>query len=418
MRKSSLFAGLCLAFVCLAAQAQDPPWLAEMPSIERVLADTQGKNPLDTKARQAAAFVQLRRSIEDLAERRRVTGFLPEETRLMSMYWDGYSRVEGEAKALAGPADGTFDSPWAKWLAAEGRYERDPAVRAEVLTRYLSAETRTRLNITNAETAARVRESNREMYKGLGVEQSFWDEMDPEERESALGFALLMVLMLGVLMIRELRRFGLVSTTPPIMQAGFRRYSLAHATGIVTGYTKTIETHKTTTTTRHETGQTSTSVSSQSWTHEYFTLKWDGGEHAVHVVNADLDVSNGSLVTAVWGLRKRATTGDYFIFFDRSTQRQLPIIGVLQAALAPTRWLMLPTLLIAMVVSGGTGLWLALLPATNSLLRAFLGLFAGWVLMLAVLGLTARFRAKRFARRDGPPLLEAIEAGEAPALSR
>jgi len=70
------------------------------------------------------------------------------------------------------------------------------------------------------------------------------------------------------------------------------------------------------------------------------------------------------------------------------------------------------------VVSGGTGLWLALLPATNSLLRAFLGLFAGWVLMLAVLGLTARFRAKQFARRDGPPLLEAIEAGEAPALSR
>ncbi len=73
---------------------------------------------------------------------------------------------------------------------------------------------------------------------------------------------------------------------------------------------------------------------------------------------------------------------------------------------------MLPALLAAAFVSSQTGLLLGLLPRTNGALRGFIGLFAGWVLMLLILGLVARYRAKRFARRDGPRLLEAIEAGE------
>lgn len=403
-------AALLLLLASFTAGALEPAWLDEMPSIERVLRDTVGGDPLDTKALQAAAFSHLRKAIEDLGDRRRVSGYLPDEKRLIEAYGGRYFQLQEEAKALTGPPDGTSDSPWARWLAQEGRYERDQAVRAEILTRYLSAETRTRLNVTNAATDARVRESRREIMRGLGHEVSFWDEMEPQEQQQALGFATVMLALFGVLMIREMRTFGLRRSDPMTLQTGFRRYALRIATGIVENYAKWVDTTKTTTVTRHETGQTSTSVSYRSVTHEVFTLRWNGGEHAVHVLNAHLDVANGSLVTAVWGVRPRKDSGDYFIFFDRSTGRRLPIIGALQAAMMPTRWLMLPTLLAAMVVSAATPLWLGLLPRTNPTLRAFLGLFAGWVLMLLILGLVARFRAKRFARRDGPRLLAVIDA--------
>lgn len=405
-------AAILLQFVALSVAALEPAWLNEMPPVERVLADTTGKNPLDTKARQAAAFAQLRKAIEDLGDRRRVSGYLPDEKRLIAMYGERYFGLQNEARALTGPPDGTSDSPWAKWLALEGRYERDPAFRAEVLTRYLSADTRTRLNVTIANTDARVRESKREITRGSGREVGFWDAMEPDEQAATLGFAFVVALVFAVFMVREARLFGLLPSDPMTLQAGFRRYALRQATGMVENYAKWIDTTKTTTTTRYESGQTSTSVSFSSVTHEVFTLRGGGGAHTVHVLNADLDVANGSRVTAVWGLRGKETTGDYLIFFDRSTNRTLPIIRALQAALAPTRWLMLPTLVAAAFVSSQTGLLLGLLPRTNGALRGFIGLFAGWVLMLLILGLVARYRAKRFARRDGPRLSEAIEAGE------
>lgn len=412
VRWRAAIAATSLLLASLPAAALEPAWLDEMPSTERVLADTVGEDPLDTKALQAAAFAHLRKAIEDLGDRRRVTGYLPDEKRLMETYGGQYFQIQEEAKALTGPPDGTSDSPWARWLAQQGRYERDHAVRAEILTRYLSPDTRARLNVTIAESDARVRQSKREMMRGLGHEVSFWDEMEPQEQQQALGFATVMLALFGLLMIRELRTFGLVPADPMTLRAGFGRYALHVATGIVENYSKWVDTTKTTTVTRHESGQTSTSVSYRSVTHEAFTLRWNGGEHSVHVLDADLDVTDGSLVTAVWGVRRRKDSGDYFIFFDRSTNRRLPIIRALQSALAPTRWLMLPTLLAAMVVSAATPLWLGLLPRTNPTLRAFLGLFAGWVLMLLVLGLVARYRAKRFARRDGPRLLAAIEARE------
>ena len=174
-------AALLLLLASFTAGALEPAWLDEMPSIERVLRDTVGGDPLDTKALQAAAFSHLRKAIEDLGDRRRVSGYLPDEKRLIEAYGGRYFQLQEEAKALTGPPDGTSDSPWARWLAQEGRYERDQAVRAEILTRYLSAETRTRLNVTNAATDARVRESKHEIMRGLGHEVSFWDEMEPQE---------------------------------------------------------------------------------------------------------------------------------------------------------------------------------------------------------------------------------------------
>ena len=60
-----------------------PADLTEMPSAERVIADTQGKTELDTKARQVAALTQARKAIEDLGIARIRTGYLPDEQRLI-----------------------------------------------------------------------------------------------------------------------------------------------------------------------------------------------------------------------------------------------------------------------------------------------------------------------------------------------
>jgi hypothetical protein len=49
----------------LAAQALNPPYLREMPSVERVLSDQQAADPAETAARQMGALTQLKKMIED-----------------------------------------------------------------------------------------------------------------------------------------------------------------------------------------------------------------------------------------------------------------------------------------------------------------------------------------------------------------
>jgi hypothetical protein len=41
-----------LAFPSAAVHATDPPWLEQLPSVDKVLADTQGADREDTLARQ------------------------------------------------------------------------------------------------------------------------------------------------------------------------------------------------------------------------------------------------------------------------------------------------------------------------------------------------------------------------------
>jgi hypothetical protein len=403
--------GLFVLLQSFVVLALDPGYLDEMPAVERVLTDTHGDDELDRKARQVAALTQMRKAIEDLGIARMVSGYLPDEQRLIGEYWTGITRLQEEAKVLTGPPAGP-EAPWAKWLALEGRYERDAQFRAETLSRYLSPALRQQLNVTNANTDARVRASNREMLEGLGIETSFWDSMDPQEQQSALGFAVVMGALLILFGLREVRRFGLLRSDPMKMRAGFRLYTLHHFTGTVTNYSRWTETERTTTTTTEASGARTTSVSFRSWEHESFALESASGLHNVHVVGAKVYVENGSLVSTVWGIRRRKTAGDYLLFFDRSTNRTRPWRSVLQSTFAPTMWLMLPLLMLALVGSAATDVLLGLLPRTNSLLRGFIGVFAAWVLMLAVLGLIARFRAHRFVRRDGPRLLAAIEESE------
>ena len=408
-RVVSLGVGLLVLFVSLAAQALNPAYLAEMPSVERVLADNRGKNELDTKARQVAALTQARKAIEDLGIARIRSGYLPDEKRLIGEYWAAVTRLQDEAKVLAGPATGV-DSPWAQWMFLEGRYERDAAFRAENLSRYLSPALRQQLNATNADTDARVRESKRQIRADSGVRLSEWETLDEDRQQMAVGFAAIAGFLLLLFGVRELRRFGLPPSEPLILQAGFRRYALRHFTGTVTNYSRWIETSTTTTTTTDSRGARSTSVSSSSVEHETFTLVSAGGSHDVSVDGAKAYVDNGSLVSAVWAVPPGKNEGDYIVFLDRTTQRVRPFRYVLQRMMQLTTWLMVPVLLLAFIVSSSTGLWLGLLPRTNGMLRGFLGVLTAWVVMLGIRGVVGRIRAARFVKRDAARLQAAIDA--------
>ena len=402
---------LLMLFACQAAWAMEPAYLTEMPSAERVIADTQGKNELDTKARQVAALTQARKAIEDLGIARIRTGYLPDEQRLIGEYWTAVYRLQDEAKVLTGSAPGA-DSPWAKWMALQGRYERDAEFRAENLTRYLSPELRTQLNITNANTDARVRESRRQIREDSGVPMSAWESMDEDRQQLAIGFTLIAGLLFLLIGMRELRRFGLLQSDPLVLQAGFRRYALHHFTGTVTNYTRWIEASTTTTTTTDSRGSTSTNVSRSEVEWESFSLISSAGLHDVRIAGAKVYVENGSLVSAVWAIPRRKEKGDYIVFLDRTTQRTRPDRYVLQRMMQLTTWLMVPVLLLAYIVSSSTDLWLGMLPRTSGMLRGALGVMTAWVVMLGIRGIVGRIRASRFVRRDAARLQAAIDAAE------
>jgi hypothetical protein len=98
-------------------QAVDPPWVATLPSVQRVTSEIRGSDAMDTAARQTVVFSQLR---EFLGNFGRIAGtgrtLSPGEARLVEQY----TRAEAAAAAPyeAGPNA-------ARWQQLVTRYERD-----------------------------------------------------------------------------------------------------------------------------------------------------------------------------------------------------------------------------------------------------------------------------------------------------
>ncbi|MGH2541319.1 MAG: tetratricopeptide repeat protein [Ardenticatenaceae bacterium] len=77
------------------AQTTDPPYLSQMPTVERVKAEIEGTDPMDTAARQAGAFWRFRMMIRDLAyaQGRGDRQHTPDEQRLANEYYAGHHYV-------------------------------------------------------------------------------------------------------------------------------------------------------------------------------------------------------------------------------------------------------------------------------------------------------------------------------------
>jgi tetratricopeptide (TPR) repeat protein len=127
------------------AQTLNPWYLHEMPSVERVMKDTQAGDPVETAARHMGAFLQLKKIIEDAAGPRffsRTNGLTPDELRIRQDYYTAYYQI-------------SQSRPEYKALSAMRGYDISPQFRDELFHRYFSAAFLAEYQNANAAANAR-----------------------------------------------------------------------------------------------------------------------------------------------------------------------------------------------------------------------------------------------------------------------
>lgn len=104
----------------LFAQATNPPYIAEMPSVDAVMKAMQASDPDETAARQMGAFWQLKTMIEDIAGPRYYRpGLTPEELKLRQAYYTAYVQISNS-------------KPQYKSFVAMRGYDISPKFRSEL----------------------------------------------------------------------------------------------------------------------------------------------------------------------------------------------------------------------------------------------------------------------------------------------
>lgn len=110
-----------------AAQATNPPYLSEMPPVERVLREIKGATPDETAARRMGTFLQFKDIIQDMASYRFYRNQLTaDEKRLIQVYNNAYLEI-----ARTKPE-------YQKFTGLKG-FDIDPAYRAELFEKFFSA---------------------------------------------------------------------------------------------------------------------------------------------------------------------------------------------------------------------------------------------------------------------------------------
>jgi len=92
----------------LAAQATDPPYLSQFPSVERVKKAMVVSDPRETALRQIGALWQLEEILKALSGHREFRGFTPDEQKVLGAYQVAEYYV---AKAV----DSAFPGPYGEW---------------------------------------------------------------------------------------------------------------------------------------------------------------------------------------------------------------------------------------------------------------------------------------------------------------
>lgn len=147
----------------MTAQATNPPYLREMPSVERVKSEIKGADALDTAARQMGAFWQLQEIIKTLSGLRWARNELTaDERRLLGQYSTGYH-------AAGQPYAAYPDRP--KWFNAHSFYEVDEGFRDELFKLFLSPALREQFFRVKGETKAVVQQRKDVRAQALKEEQ-------------------------------------------------------------------------------------------------------------------------------------------------------------------------------------------------------------------------------------------------------
>lgn len=151
-------------------QALNPPYLREMPAVERVKAELKGTNAMDTAARHMGAFWQLQQIIKELSGFRWTRNQLTQdEKRLLGQYGGGY-QTAAQPYAHIQNAPSHPDKP--RWYQMHAFYETDDGFREELFTRFLSPTLRAEYAKVKGETRATVRARQEAREKAWKEEQA------------------------------------------------------------------------------------------------------------------------------------------------------------------------------------------------------------------------------------------------------
>ena len=99
---------LIFAATRLVAQATNPPYLAEFPSVDKVKQVMTDPDPRERALKQLGALWQLQEIIKQLSGRREFRGLLPDEARLVQVYYEAEYYT---AKAV----DSAYPGPYGRW---------------------------------------------------------------------------------------------------------------------------------------------------------------------------------------------------------------------------------------------------------------------------------------------------------------
>lgn len=117
-----------------SGRPMNPPYLSEMPSVERVKSEIQGANPDDTLARQVAVFTYLPQIVQRIQGPNRKYGdpLTPDEERVIGAYnLAAYEMSQSYAKSHSAEEAKAFERK-------HGQYEMDAAFYEEWFNRLLS----------------------------------------------------------------------------------------------------------------------------------------------------------------------------------------------------------------------------------------------------------------------------------------
>jgi hypothetical protein len=414
-------AAITIALLAASTRASgqgDPRYLAQLPSVERVRADVQGSDRLDALARQKAAFEQLFRLVGVAAGPRQFAGpgLTPTEERWRGLYRSAADAARKEAYAgLSNAKPGGLNpfakSPLQQWNALTGEYERDADGRDELLRRYFSQDAYTALS-TALSDDDRSREGGNDFAERYGAQAGPVGWL-----ARAVYWLVVAIMILAV--VREWLPFGVSRSDPLTLRAGFGRYRLQWVTGRVEDFFRRTETEGLPNPgpLRDMTGtETRGGPSPREHVRLMFSLVLDNGQrHAVHLVDSGVAVPEGHLVTAVWAARKGASSGTYVAFFDRTaSQTQLPTQDFADMfRVAPVAYL--PALAFSAIV--GAGVTIATGDGTSQTLGVLMGLFLGAIAARVVFLIVLTRRARRFAKKDAPRILAAVNAQDPVAVT-
>jgi type IV secretion system protein VirD4 len=134
-------------FIAAKAFAANVSHLSEMPSVDRVMREITGANPMETAARRMGAFEQLGEIVAELSEGRAAIGQpTADENRIIQSYQT--ARFQVQQSVVRTPQDEAL-------LPSLRRFDEDPALRSELLNRFFSPALRARSAALSQELQAR-----------------------------------------------------------------------------------------------------------------------------------------------------------------------------------------------------------------------------------------------------------------------